>query len=56
MRPGTYIRTPEIRAKMAAGVTLTLPQWAERVGIDYNKLHHRVHRYGWPIERALEVR
>lgn len=46
MRPGTYIRTPEIRAKMAA----------ERVGIDYNKLHHRVHRYGWPIERALEVR
>lgn len=33
--------------------TLTLPQWAHRIGITPNCLRTRLDTLGWPLERAL---
>lgn len=35
-----------------AGLTLSLAQWAERLGIQYQTLAHRI-RKGWPLDRVL---
>lgn len=35
------------------GVTLTIAQWAKKLGIDRSTLHWRLGRSGWPVERAL---
>lgn len=35
------------------GVTLTLSQWSERLGINVGTLGHRTGRLGWSIERAF---
>lgn len=35
------------------GETLSLAEWAERTGIGYAALTHRVMRAGWSVERAL---
>lgn len=35
------------------GVTLTVAQWAQRMGIRKNTLVNRLGIRGWPIERAL---
>lgn len=35
------------------GETLSLAEWAERMGISYAALTHRVMRAGWSVERAL---
>lgn len=34
------------------GETMTLMQWAERIGIGYWTVQSRL-KYGWPVERAL---
>lgn len=36
-----------------SGITLTLSQWAERVGISSQALHSRMFVCDWPIEKAL---
>lgn len=36
-----------------AGETLTLMEWARRIGIGYITLHARITRYGMSIEQAL---
>lgn len=36
------------------GQTLTIKQWAEYSGIDYDKLRQRLMRYDWPIDKALK--
>lgn len=36
------------------GETLTLPQWARRLGINQKTLRKRLYQ-GWPIEQALET-
>lgn len=36
-----------------SGLTLTLAEWAEKVGMRYMTLYSRINAYGWPIERAL---
>ena len=35
------------------GETMTISQWAKRIGIKTVTLHARIKRYGWSIERAL---
>lgn len=35
------------------GVTRTLQEWAEHIGIDVSALHHRLREAGWSITRAL---
>lgn len=35
------------------GATKTLIEWSEETGIPYITLYTRLHREGWPIERAL---
>lgn len=37
------------------GKTLTLAQWCERRGLNYDTVWSRVRRYGWDAERALSV-
>lgn len=37
-------------------VTKTLAEWAELTGINYNTLYHRIHYYGWSIEKAFETK
>lgn len=37
------------------GVRLTIPEWAEVMGLSVNTLFARLKRYGWPIEKALET-
>lgn len=34
--------------------TMTLTEWAARVGISVSLLHQRIDRLGWPLERALK--
>ena len=34
------------------GITQTIAQWADELGISYTSLNNRIHR-GWSIERAL---
>ena len=36
------------------GVTLTLVEWSERLGIDQDNISNRLRR-GWKVERALEL-
>ncbi len=36
------------------GRSMTLPQIAREVGINYNKLWLRINRSGWSLERAVE--
>ena len=36
------------------GVTLTLVEWSERLGIDQDNISNRLRR-GWTVERALEL-
>lgn len=36
------------------GVPLTLVELSERTGAPYNRLHERIVRYGWPVERAVK--
>lgn len=38
------------------GETLTIAEWSERTGIRQATISMRLHRYGWPVERALTVR
>ena len=35
------------------GVTKTLHQWADELGIHPNTLYHRIYKMGWSVERAL---
>jgi len=35
------------------GETLTLSQWAERLGLKEATVRNRLDRAGWPVERAL---
>ena len=35
------------------GVSKTLPQWAEELGINISTLSKRLGRGGWPVEEAL---
>lgn len=37
------------------GETLTLAEWAERIGVGYATLRSRLDKYGWTIERAIET-
>lgn len=43
---------PAPRTLTFDGLTLTIPQWAERIGISPQALHKRL-RAGWPLEKAL---
>lgn len=36
-----------------AGLTLTISQWARRLGIQRTRLYWRINKSGWPIERIL---
>lgn len=36
-----------------AGMTMSIPQWAEHLGINTCTLRDRLDMHGWPIERAL---
>ena len=36
-----------------SGETKTVAEWARSVGLPYSVLHSRIHRYGWPVGRAL---
>lgn len=33
--------------------TMTLREWADELGVKYNTLYCRIHRYGWNPARAL---
>jgi hypothetical protein len=35
------------------GVTCSVPEWAEIIGIQASTLRNRLRKYGWSIERAL---
>lgn len=35
------------------GKSLSLPRWAEQLGIKENTLRDRIHQHGWSIERAF---
>lgn len=35
------------------GITLTLKQWSEKMGIKYMTLYNRIYAQNWPIEKAL---
>ena len=37
------------------GERLTISQWADKLGISYNKLNTRIHR-GWSVKRALTTK
>lgn len=37
------------------GETRSLPEWADRYGIDTDLLWSRIYRAGWDVERALTV-
>lgn len=34
------------------GITMTMSEWADSIGVSYSTLNHRMQR-GWPIEKAL---
>lgn len=36
------------------GETMCLKDWADKFGIDYNVLHHRMSRYGYSFEEAID--
>jgi len=35
------------------GETLTIAEWAARIGMNISTLHSRITRYHWPVEKAL---
>lgn len=35
------------------GRVQTLTQWAREFGIDPSNIHHRMHRQGWSVARAI---
>jgi hypothetical protein len=35
------------------GISLTIPQWAEKLGVSKSALYNRVYSLGWSIERTL---
>nr|DAI23099.1 MAG TPA: PVL ORF-50-like family [Caudoviricetes sp.] len=37
------------------GVTKTLAQWSEELGINYGTLKSRINKLGWTTEEALEI-
>lgn len=39
----------------AFGETLTLSQWAERIGVTHGSLVFRIDKAGWPLEKALST-
>ncbi|WP_353641968.1 hypothetical protein [Mesorhizobium sp. WSM2239] len=45
--------TKRVRTYTFAGKTLTLPQWADEVGIKAATLRDRIGEWKWPLERAL---
>ena len=36
------------------GLTLSLPEWAVRLGVSRSTLAQRLYVYGWPIEKVLK--
>ena len=38
------------------GRSLTIPEWAEVMGLTQGQLHDRINRYGWSVERALTTK
>jgi len=37
------------------GITKTVSQWAEAIGMSQDNLWQRIAVYGWPVERAIET-
>jgi hypothetical protein len=37
------------------GETLTLQQWAERLGVTHKTISLRIDKLGWPLEQALTL-
>lgn len=37
------------------GETKCLAEWCEILNLKYNRIYNRIHKYHWPIERALEL-
>jgi hypothetical protein len=37
------------------GITLPLPEWCERAGVDYETTHNRLFKHGWSLEKALSA-
>lgn len=37
------------------GETLTLQQWAERLGVKHKTISLRIDKLGWPLEQALTL-
>lgn len=35
------------------GITKTLAEWADAMGVPYNNLHHRIQTLGWSVDRAF---
>lgn len=35
------------------GMQMTLPEWAEKTGINRDALYQRIYKLGWPLEKAL---
>jgi hypothetical protein len=35
------------------GVTRTIAEWSRELGISTSKIHGRLNKLGWPVERAL---
>lgn len=46
-------KTSRIRFLTFNGETLSLAEWARRLGIRANTLTMRLNTYGWPLEKAL---
>lgn len=46
-------KTSRIRHLTHNGETLSLAEWARRIGIRPNTISMRLNSYGWPVDRAL---
>ncbi len=38
------------------GMTKTIAQWADLLGINYGTLQSRINKLGWSVEDALEIK
>jgi len=51
----TQANNRDVKIISLAGMSMSLPAWCRYLGVEYKRVHHRIHRLGWAFEKAISI-